>query len=129
VFDALNIVYGDKEKRGFMKLNAISLAFTAGALILASAALAAMVVLPAVLDYVGLGQAADLAMRIGRWPVLLAGVALAIALVYRYGPSRDKAQWRWITWGSAIASLVWLAASMLFSWYAGEFRQLQRTVR
>ncbi len=127
VFDALNIVYGEKEKRGFIKLNAISLAFTLGTLVLASIATAAVVVLPVVLDRIGVEQMTDLVMKVGRWPVLLVGIALAIALIYRYGPSRQKARWRWITWGSAFASCAWLAASILFSWYAANFGSYNKT--
>jgi len=127
IFDALNIVYGEKEKRGIVKLNAVSLTFTAGALAFALLALGALVVLPVALDYIGVAKAADLAMKIGRWPVLFAGVAIAISLVYRYGPSREEAKWRWITWGSALASLLWLVASILFSWYAANFGSYNKT--
>jgi membrane protein len=54
-------------------------------------------------------------------------VSLAIALIYRYGPSRDEPQWRWITWGSAFAAVGWLVASMLFSWYAENFGSYNTT--
>jgi membrane protein len=127
IFDALNIVYGEKEKRSFIKLNAVSLAFTAGMLIFALVAMAALVVLPVALEYVGLGRAAELLLKIGRWPILFCGVAAWIALVYRYGPSRDTPRWRWITWGSALAALLWIAGSVLFSWYASNFGSYNKT--
>ena len=44
-------------------------------------------------------------------------VSLALAVIYRYGPSRQTPRWRWVTWGSALAALLWIAASGLFSWY------------
>ncbi|HEX8665958.1 MAG TPA: YihY/virulence factor BrkB family protein, partial [Beijerinckiaceae bacterium] len=47
--------------------------------------------------------------------------------LYRYGPSRDKPQWRWVTWGSAIAGAVWLLGSMLFSWYVANFGNYNET--
>jgi membrane protein len=62
-----------------------------------------------------------------RWPVLLILVAVALALIYRYGPSRDEPRWRWGTWGSAFAAIAWLAASVLFSWYAANFGSFDRT--
>ena len=127
VFDALNIVYGEREKRGFIKLNAVSLMFTIGILLFACVALVAVVVLPVALNHVGVGEITDLAINIGRWPVLLVAIAVMIALIYRYGPSRVKARWRWITWGSALASLLWLAASLLFSWYAANFGSYNKT--
>jgi membrane protein len=127
MFDALNIVYGEKEKRSFIKLNAVSLAFTAGMLVFALFAMAAVVVLPLALDFVGLGRAIELVLNIGRWPVLLLLVAAWIALVYRYGPSRDTPRWRWVTWGSALAAFLWIAASLLFSWYAANFGSYNKT--
>jgi membrane protein len=65
--------------------------------------------------------------KIGRWPVLLVGVSFAIALVYRFGPSRDKTQWRWISPGNVLAAVVWLAASLLFSWYTKNFGRYNET--
>ncbi|MFL5047837.1 MAG: YihY/virulence factor BrkB family protein [Xanthobacteraceae bacterium] len=127
LFDALNIVYGEKEKRSFIKLNAVSLAFTVGGLIFALVAMAAVVALPVVLSYIGLGRATELLFTIGRWPILFAAVALWIALIYRYGPSRDTPQWRWVTWGSACASLAWIVLSILFSWYAANFGSYNKT--
>src|SRR5262249_43256618 len=68
--DALNIVYGEQEKRSFIKLNLVSLTFTVGGLLFALLAIAIVVALPVGLNYVGLGRATDLLIRIGRWPVM-----------------------------------------------------------
>jgi membrane protein len=100
LFEALNIVYGEDEKRGLIKLNAVSLAFTVGGLLFALAALAAIVVLPVALQYIGIESAAKLLMQIVRWPALLIVIALWLAAIYRFGPSRETAQWRWVTWGA-----------------------------
>jgi membrane protein len=127
MFDALNVVYHEKEKRSFIRLNAISLAFTLGALVFILIALAGMTVLPVVLGYLGLSRAVELLINIGRWPVLLLVVSVAIALIYRYGPSRDQAMWRWITPGSAFAALTWLCLSLLFSWYTANFGSYNET--
>ena len=127
LFDALNIVYGEKEKRGFIKLNAVSLSFTLAGIVFALLALGAVVVLPVALKYIGLSDAADLLVRIGRWPVLFVMLTLALAFIYRYGPSRETPRWRWITWGSAVAAVLWLAASALFSWYATNFGNFNET--
>jgi membrane protein len=121
IFDALNVVYGEREKRNFIKLNALSLAFTLCAIAFMLIAMTAIVVLPAVMNYVGLGSITDWIVRIGRWPVLLVVVALVIAVLYRYGPSREEAQWRWISWGSAFAAISWLIVSFVFSYYTSHF--------
>jgi membrane protein len=127
LFDTLNIVYGEEEKRGFVKLNAISLLFTVGGILFVVAALGAIVVIPVALKYIGLSEAADLLLRLGRWPAMFVVLTLALAVIYRYGPSREAPQWRWITWGSAMAAILWLGISALFSWYASSFGNFNET--
>lgn len=127
LMDALNIVYGEKEKRGFIKLNAVSLLFTVGALAFMLLALGAIAVLPLVMSHLGLASATEWLVMIGKWPVLLIGIALIVALIYRHGPSREEAQWRWISWGSALAAIAWLVMSLLFSWYAARFGSFNKT--
>jgi membrane protein len=127
LFDALNLVNKEPEKRGFIGLNAISLTFTLAAIVFVLVALGAMVVLPIALNYLGVAAEAELAVKILRWPALLIVVMVGLALVYRYGPSRAKPKWRWITWGSAFAAIGWLAVSILFSWYAANFGSYNKT--
>ena len=127
LFDTLNIVYGEQEKRGFLKLNAMSLGFTVAGIAFVLAALGAVVVVPVVLQYVGLSNAVDLLIRIGRWPALFVALALGLACIYRFGPSRQAPRWTWITWGSAAATILWLAASALFSFYAANFGTFNET--
>jgi membrane protein len=127
LMDALNIVYDVAEERGFFALNAQSLVFTLAGLVFAMLATAAVVVLPVALGYVGLAGETDMLIRLARWPALLVVIALALAVIYRFAPNRHGAPWRWITWGSATAALLWLAASMLFSWYAAHFGSYNKT--
>jgi membrane protein len=127
LFDTLNIVYGEQEKRGFVKLNAISLSFTVAAIAFVLIALAAVVVVPVILDYVWLSNIAELVIRLARWPVLFVAVALALACVYRFGPSREAPRWKWLTWGSIAATMMWLVASALFSFYAANLGTFNAT--
>ena len=127
LFDTLNIIHGEEEKRGFFKLNLTSLAFTLAGIVLVMAALGSIVAIPVILKYVGLEGAGDLLLRIGRWPAMFLVLTTAIALIYRYGPSRETARWRWITWGSAIAALLWIGVSGAFSWYAENFGKFNET--
>ncbi len=126
VFDALNLVYDERETRGFVKLNLITLACTAGALAFLILALAAVVVLPIVFETLGIaGEARWLAWL--RWPALLLAVLAGLAVLYRYGPSRDAPRWHWVTWGSAIAAVLWIGGSLLFSWYVAHFGSYNKT--
>ena len=94
LFDALNLVYNEPEKRGFIWLNLISLIFTVLTITFALLAMGAMVVVPVVFNFLGLGGATELIFNIARWPALLIVVTLALAVLYRYGPSRERPQWR-----------------------------------
>jgi membrane protein len=128
VFDALNIVYDEDEKRGFFKLNAISLTFTLGAVIALLTAIGAVVALPLVLAYLGLAEDRQTwLLALLRWPALLLLVMVGLALLYRFGPSRKDAKWRWLTPGSIFASFAWLAISALFSLYLSKFTDYNAT--
>ncbi|XYD11857.1 YihY/virulence factor BrkB family protein (plasmid) [Methylobacterium sp. NMS12] len=126
IFDALNLVYNEREKRNFLVLNLVSLAFTAGALLFLILALVAVVVLPVVFEFIGVGKDAWW-LALLRWPVLLLAVLGGLAVLYRYGPSRDAPRWRWVTGGSAVAAVLWLGGSLLFSWYVANFGSYNKT--
>lgn len=127
VFDALNVTYGEEEKRGFVKLNAVTLAFTFGGIVALLLALSAVVVFPLALAYVGLDEVDPAFVSLLRWPALLALVIFGLALLYRYGPSRNEPQWRWITPGSLFAAVTWVAASLGFSYYLSHFADYNAT--
>ena len=127
LFDALNVIFKEREKRSLLRFYATTFLFTLGLILFTLAAISLVVVVPVVLNQVGLGSFADAAIRIARWPVLLVVVGLGLALVYRYGPSRREAKWRWVTWGAATAALLWVGASVLFSWYVASFDSYNRT--
>ena len=127
LFDALNVIYKEREKRTLIHLYGATFMFTLGAIGFGVAATAAVVATPLIMGLLGLSSLADELIRIARWPVLMVLVAFGLALVYRFGPSRRKAKWRWVTWGSAVATLLWMVASMLFSWYVASFDSYNRT--
>jgi membrane protein len=127
LFDALNMVYDEQDNRGIIKLNLISLMFTTAALLFLLLALGAIVVLPIALEYFGLsGQAGQIANLL-RWPALVVVVGFLVAVLYRYGPDRARPRWRWVNWGSAFATVTWLVASLLFSYYAAHFGSYNKT--
>jgi membrane protein len=127
VFDALNVAYEEKEKRGFIRLNLVSLAFTIGAILFMQIAAAAVVVVPLIFAAIGLQDVLAKVLSALRWPILFVIVAIALAVLYRYGPSRREPKWRWVTPGSLAASLLWLAASGLFSFYLAHFADYNAT--
>ncbi|WP_375411621.1 YihY/virulence factor BrkB family protein [uncultured Bradyrhizobium sp.] len=127
IIDALNVVYEENEKRGFFKLNALSLALTFGGLLAVLLAIACVVALPIVLNAIGLGSVSDTLLRIGRWPLLILMMLLGLAVLYRYGPSRREPQWKWLSVGSTLATLIWLAGSALLSFYLANYANYDAT--
>ena len=126
MFEGLNAVYEENEKRSFIKLNAISLALTMAAVAFVIASLLTITVVPKLLSFLDLPGISEI-VNYTRWPVLLVVASLMIAVVYRFGPSREQPQWRWISPGSIFAAVTWIAASLLFSWYTAHFGSYNKT--
>ncbi len=125
---ALNIAYGEKETRGFLKLAMLSMGLTVAGLLFVILAITLIVAVPAAIKIIGLqdtpiGWIASLA----RWPILAVTIMLALAVFYRYAPDRREPQWRWVTWGSAVATVVWLLGSLGFSVYVSNFGSYNET--
>jgi membrane protein len=127
IFDALNIIYDEDEKRGIVWFNLVSLFFTICSVIAAGVAIALVVVFPLLLAALGVTGADYPVVGYLRWPVMLVLMIVGLAVLYRYGPSRRVAKWRWITVGSVLAALACLAVSSLFSWYLGNFANYNAT--
>ena len=125
LFDALNVIYGEDEKRSFLWLNLISLTFTLAMLCFAIVALVGIVAVPVILNW--LPDFLGTVISWARWPVMAVLIAVALACIYRYGPSRDQPKWRWISWGSVFAAVGWLVFSAAFSFYAANFGTFNQT--
>jgi membrane protein len=121
VIDALNVVYEEEEKRGFFKLNAVSLAFTFGGLVSILVAIGLVVAAPVLLATFGLGKIGDALLKYGRWPALAVLLLVGLALLYRFGPSRKSPKWKWVSVGSIAAAVTWLAGSALLSYYIANY--------
>ncbi|WP_371347910.1 YihY/virulence factor BrkB family protein [Ancylobacter sp. IITR112] len=127
MIEALNIVYEEEERRSFLRLTLVTLTFTLGAVLFAVIALAAVVVLPLVLNVLRLPSGTERLISLLRWPTLAVIVALLITVVYRFGPSRERPQWKWVSLGSAVAAVLWLATSAGFSWYVSHYASYEQT--
>jgi membrane protein len=127
LFEALNVMFREQERRNLIVLNAVGLLFTVGILGFVLGALGLLVLLPIVFAYLPhLNLMASL-FALARWPLLFGLATLALNLLFRYGPSRSRRMPHWITPGSVTAALLWLAASALFSWYVANFGSYNRT--
>jgi membrane protein len=127
LFQALSIVYDEKEERSFFRMNGQSLLMTVGLLVVAIVAIFFIAVFPAVIGALGLGAAAETITTLARWPLLIALVLLAFAALYKFAPDRDQPQWRWASPGALLATGLWLVASIGFSIYAQNFGSYNKT--
>ena len=127
LFDALNVVYHEKEKRGYVRRTLVSLSFTLGGIVFVLVTIAAVIVVPIVLNFFGFGSWTANVIAAARWPGLMVLMALLLAFVYRYGPSRERAKWHWVSWGSAFSAITWLLASGAFSYYVANFGSYNKT--
>jgi membrane protein len=124
---ALDVAYQENEKRSFVRFTLASLGLTVCAILFGAIALALVAVLPAIIDLLPLGEAGRTISSIVRWPVLLAIAMVGLSALYRFAPSRDEPRWQWVSWGAAIATVLWIAASALFSFYVASFGSYDKT--
>jgi membrane protein len=124
LINGLNIAYEAHERRGFVHRTLLSLSFTAGAILLAVFTVSVLANADPVLARLGLESLAGLALL--RWPFLLAIIVLLLSLLYRYGPARLDARWRWVTPGGLVAAIAWLVMSAAFSAYVANFGHYDR---
>lgn len=127
MFHAMNVAYDEGEKRSFFSLFLLSLLFAWGTFVFTVMVVNVFVVLPVFLSSVGLGKLAEALLVVLPPLFLFLVINVLIALLYRYGPSRRPPKWRWVTWGSMAASLVWLLASSAFAFYLANFNSYDRT--
>jgi membrane protein len=135
VIKAVNRAYERVETRAFwrLRLTAIVLVLLSSATILV---LAVLIVFGgplgnAIAEKAGLGGAFTLLWGIARWPIAFVAVLLLFGLTYYYAPNIDQRRWQWVTPGSLVGALLWLALSGLFTLYvtfAGSYSKTYGTI-
>lgn len=127
LISGLNVAYNEREKRSFIRLNLVSLGLTLAAVIGALASIALVAVLPAALNHLGLSSTSENLVSWLRWPLLIGLFIIGVAVIYRYAPSRESAQWKWVSPGALIAAALWILGSGLFSIYVSKFGSYDKT--
>lgn len=127
LIDALNVAYDEEETRGAVRRKATALAFTFGAVVFVAVAFVVIALLPPLVAHTGLGVVGRVVIGVVRWVVLLGGMQVALSVLYRYGPDRDAAKWRWVSPGASIAAGMWIVGSLVFSIYTANFAKYNET--
>ncbi|MET0269772.1 MAG: YihY/virulence factor BrkB family protein, partial [Sphingomonas sp.] len=128
IMAALNVIYEQVERRNFLVTTAISFAIIIAAVLVGITGLLSASLLGYLQTLIGgIGPAAAMLIKIVTWVVAGALASMAIAAIYRFAPDRSDARWRWLTFGSLLATLLWLVATLGFGFYAAKFGDYNAT--
>ena len=127
VIQALNIAYDERETRGFLEVLGVSLAFTAGGVMLFILLVSGIVFVPRLDTWLPFGPLGATLTKLGTALFILLLGTFGLACLFRWAPDREAARWSWLTPGAAVALVVGAIASMLFSWYVSNFGSFNET--
>jgi membrane protein len=126
MFSALNIAYEEPERRSLIRFYFNAFVFAVAGILGGALTLLAVVYVPIAFAYAGYATDFDRFIAVARWPVLALLVLLLLSCLYRYGPCRHSAKWRWVAPGAVFATMVWLLASAAFSLYVAHVANYDR---
>jgi membrane protein len=124
---ALDIAYGQEERRSFFRFNLVAIALTAVLIAVGMVSIALIAGLPAVVSGGGASSITKWVSYVVEWPLLIVLMVAMLAVLYRYAPDRRKPRWEWISPGAAMATLLWIAGSALFTVYVAHFGNYNKT--
>ena len=127
LMEGMNVAYDEEETRGFFMLNAVKFSLTALAILGAISGLIAVGGIPALIISDSTSQIVDWIISLVTVAVLVILVITGLSVCYRYGPSRDNAEWQWLTPGAVLACVVWGAGSAGFAFYVANFGSYTET--
>lgn len=110
LIDGLTLAYHETETRGFLRRSGLALAFVLGGALLLGAVLAVANAVSRALP--GAPAPVRAAAPALTWVALALLMALALSVLYRFGPDRKQPRWRWTTIGAVVATLLWLGTSI-----------------
>lgn len=127
IIEAMNIIYDEKDERGFVKSTLLAIGFTLLGAVLAIAAIGVIVIVPAITNFIPVANKIAYIGTAASWLTLLALFTFFLSFVYRFGPHRKKAKWKWVSTGAVVSAVLFVVVSALFSWYAKEFGNFNKT--
>jgi membrane protein len=121
MIEAMNVAYNEHDDRSFIKLNLTAMSMTLGGMVMVATLIALSAVVPVVVALFPGGGWRDALLLWGRWPVMAGLLVLVLAVLFRFGPDRRSAKWRWITPGAVFAAVGMIVVSAGFSFYTSNF--------
>lgn len=127
IIAALNLAYEEREGRSFLVYQLLAFTITLFVMLGTVLGLGLLVALPALLEFFGVAAHRLTLIRLASFALLVVAVLAGLSLLYRYGPDRRKPRWSWVTPGSLAATVLWVGASALFSYYVANFATYDAT--
>jgi membrane protein len=125
--EGMNVAYDEPETRGFLKKRGIAILMTIGGLVVVIVALMGIVGVPAFIANLNWATPLEATLSAATIAIVAALFIVALAVVYRIGPNRENPEWRWVSWGATVATVLWLIASVAFSFYVDNFATYNET--
>ena len=127
IIGALNLAYEEHEKRSFLRYQLVTFGITLCVIFCTALGIGFLVALPPALDSFGVRFHQRMLISAAGLLLLIGAVLIGLSLLYRFGPCRATARWTWVTPGSMVATMLWVAASALFSFYVAQFASYDAT--
>lgn len=127
IFEGINISYNEMDERGFIKKKALTLTFTLGGIVIGIISIASVIAFPSLVDRLQLTKTITEILNYGRWILMAIILIFSLGILYKFAPDRDRPKFSWVSWGAGVATVLWLAGSLLFSWYVSNFGSYSST--
>lgn len=127
LIQGLNIAFGEREKRNVVKLTLTAFTLTFVMMVYMLFSLSLIALMPAAFEFMHLPEIVSGTLLLLRWPLLLLSAIFGLQIMYYFAPSHKKPVWEWVSWGSVMATLLWLAGSNLFSLFVSNFGNYNET--
>lgn len=127
LMEGATAAYDEIDTRKFPIKRGIAILMTLGAIVFLLIAVGLIAVLPVILDQLGLPDAARIAVQVSQWVLLTLLMMGSLAVIYKFGPDRDRAEFRWVSVGAVVATVLWLIGSALFTLYVNNFGSFGET--
>lgn len=127
LFEAMNVAYDETEKRSYLKLTMVTMTMTVLTLVAVIGLIAANLIFGTFASRVGLDVLPEWVLTTVTSVVALLALIAFMAVLYRYGPSREAPRMAWITPGAVIAGIGIVLVSVAFSFYVANFGTYNET--
>lgn len=127
LFEGINVAYDELDERGLIKKYALTLLFTFIGIVVGIIALAIVVGYPALVGSLNLPEPWHTIIELVRWLLLAGLIIVVLTMIYKFAPDRDNPEFRWASWGSVVATVLWLLGSLLFTLYVNQFGNFDAT--